>query len=91
MCSSSRFHFTTVSDQPTDTWYCSNCEALNMSYYDRCPVCEIGRRCAYATQQDGAGYPAPGVWTCPRCGDPIAEFVDCCGSCGWPQGDDGGY
>lgn len=28
--------------QPTDTWYCSNCGCLNVSYYERCPVCNIG-------------------------------------------------
>lgn len=28
--------------QPSDTWYCVVCRALNSSWYDRCPVCNQG-------------------------------------------------
>ncbi|KAF2867408.1 hypothetical protein BDV95DRAFT_610808 [Massariosphaeria phaeospora] len=30
--------------QPPDTWYCSECDALNMNYVDLCPVCGQGTR-----------------------------------------------
>lgn len=76
-------------NQPNDTWYCSECGALNLDYVDVCPACGQGTRQTatqyYSTSHvtyGGAGSPAPGVWVCENCGasnsDNTPDFCPIC-------------
>ncbi|KAF2631608.1 hypothetical protein BU25DRAFT_191956 [Macroventuria anomochaeta] len=78
--------------QPADTWYCSECNALNMNWYDVCPVCNQGTRqsatyrsnASSYTSHGSAGSPAPGSWACDNCGasnsDNTPDFCPICGA-----------
>ncbi|KAF2646274.1 hypothetical protein P280DRAFT_525000 [Massarina eburnea CBS 473.64] len=79
-----------TSTASNDTWYCSECGALNLDHYDRCPVCGQGTKSIMAFDQEnsyttlgGAGSPAAGSWVCGNCGAANSSLTpDHCPACG---------